>query len=50
MEATGLVSAELAATARDYLRRIDSGEQEFEGMLLYLVVSGSAPSASQRSR
>lgn len=42
MEAAGMVSPELAATARAYLAGIDSGEQDFEGMLIYLVVSGSA--------
>lgn len=42
MEASGIVSPELAAAARDYLARIDSGEQPFEGMVMYLVVSGSA--------
>ncbi|MGH3134203.1 MAG: class I SAM-dependent methyltransferase [Gaiellaceae bacterium] len=42
MEADGLVSPELAASARSYLERIDSGEQDFEGMVLYVVVSGSA--------
>lgn len=42
MEQAGLISPELAAQARDYLARIDAGEQPFEGMEVALVVSGSA--------
>jgi SAM-dependent methyltransferase len=41
LQASGLVSGELAAEARDYLARIDAGEP-FEGMDVTLVVSGSA--------
>ena len=41
LEGAGLVSSELADEARAYLARIDSGEQEFEGMETALVVSGS---------
>lgn len=41
LEAAGHVSSELAATARDYLARIDAGEP-FEGMDIALAVSGSA--------
>ena len=41
LEAAGLVSRELAGEARSYLARIDSGEQDFEGMEAALVVSGS---------
>lgn len=42
LEAGGLISDELAAEARAYLARIDSGEQPFEGLELAFVVSGSA--------
>jgi SAM-dependent methyltransferase len=42
LEAGALISGELAAAARDYLARIDSGELPFEGMDVALVVSGSA--------
>lgn len=42
LEAGGFVTSELAATAREYLARLDSGEQSFDGMVTYLVVSGSA--------
>lgn len=42
LERGGLISKELASEARSYLARIDSGEQEFEGMDTALVVSGSA--------
>jgi hypothetical protein len=42
LEAAGLISSELAATAREYLARIDAGEQPFEGMEMSLVVSGAA--------
>jgi len=42
LEAGGLVSGELAAAAREYLARIDSGEQTFEGMDLTMVASGAA--------
>ena len=42
LERAGLISAELAAEARDYLARTASGEEEFEGMNSFLVVSGTA--------
>lgn len=42
LQAAGFVSSELAATARDYLTRIDAGDQDFDAMILYLVVSGSS--------
>lgn len=42
MEAAGVISAQLSRTARDYLARIDSGEEDLELMLGYFVVSGSA--------
>lgn len=42
LEAVGLLSRETAEAGREFLARIDSGEQEFEGMLMFLVVSGSA--------
>jgi ubiquinone/menaquinone biosynthesis C-methylase UbiE len=41
LEAAALISSELAAEARGYLARIDSGEQDFEGMEMALVISGS---------
>lgn len=41
MEQAGVISADLAGRARDYLARVDSGEQPFEGMEITLVVSGS---------
>ncbi len=41
LEHAGLISADLAADARAYLARIDTGEQEFEGLEAALVVSGS---------
>lgn len=41
LEASGAISPELAATAREYLARVDSGEVSYEGMTSYLVVSGS---------
>jgi SAM-dependent methyltransferase len=43
LESAGLISGELAADARGYLAAVDAGEVDFEGLLLYLVVSGSAP-------
>ena len=42
LEAAGAISPELAATARDYLAGVDSGEVDYEGRSSYLVVSGSA--------
>jgi SAM-dependent methyltransferase len=42
LEQSGLVTTELAEEARGYLARMDSGDQEFEGMDIALVVSGSA--------
>ena len=42
LEAGGFASPELAAEARAYLARLDAGEQHFEGMVSYLVVSGAA--------
>lgn len=42
LEAGGFVSPELAAEARAYLASLDAGEQPFEGMVSYLVVSGAA--------
>ena len=41
LQRAGLISPELANDARDYLARIDSGEQEYEGMEMALVVSGT---------
>lgn len=41
MEAVGVISPELAATARDYVARLDSGEKSFDGMYTFLVVSGT---------
>jgi ubiquinone/menaquinone biosynthesis C-methylase UbiE len=42
MEATGALSPELAAHAREFTAEIDSGERAFDGLLCYLVVSGAA--------
>ncbi len=42
LRGAGLISAELADEASSYLARIDSGEQEYEGMEMALIASGSA--------